>query len=379
MTSHRPDYFLVGTLAILIVFGILILGSVSPAFSLENTGKTSYFLIHQVMGLLIGLALALTVFFLPISLFKKYAHIALLINLVLMVAVFLPKIGYSFGGASRWINLGFVSFQPSEMLKLTFILYLAAWLSERLKNRKPSFKKNKRPGSNVAILKNTLTPFLITIGLISVLLTFQSDASTLGVIFIIGMGMYFIANTPLWHTLLLVFMGGVGLISLIKIAPYRLSRLFIFLNPEADPMGKGYQIKQALISVGSGSIFGVGLGMSKQKFGFLPQSMGDSIFAVFAEETGLMGSLVIIFLFMFFAFRGWKIIKNSDDQFFKLAASGIILWITIQAFVNIGAMIGILPLTGIPLPFISYGSSALISELIGIGILLNISKYAVNK
>lgn len=364
MASHRPDYWLIGIVALLIFLGILILGSVSPAFSLESTGKTTHFLTHQIFfGLIPGLILSLAVFLLPLPLFKKYAHIALLISLALVAMVFLPKIGQGYGGAQRWLNLGLFSFQPSELLKVTFILYLAAWLSGRSSSK-------KRSGT-----KYTLIPFLVVIGIISILLLNQPDLSTMFIIFVVGAGMYFLANTPLWHTLLLLLAGGLSLGVLIKIAPYRFSRLLIFLNPEMDPMGKGYQIKQALISVGSGGIIGVGLGMSRQKFGFLPQSMGDSIFAVFAEETGLIGCLIIISLFCFLGFRGWKIIKNSPDQFSRLVAAGVVLWITLQSFINIGAMTGILPLTGIPLPFISYGSSALISELIGIGILLNISKH----
>ena len=162
-----------------------------------------------------------------------------------------------------------------------------------------------------------------------------------------------------------------------KIAPYRAARLLVFLNPETDPMGMGYQLKQALIAVGSGGIFGLGLGMSVQKFGFLPQSMADSIFAIFSEETGFIGSLILIFLFLIFFWRGFKIAKKSMDQFSKLAALGISCWIILQALINIGSMIGIIPLTGVPLPFLSYGGSALVTELIGVGILLNISKNTI--
>jgi len=161
---------------------------------------------------------------------------------------------------------------------------------------------------------------------------------------------------------------------LIKIAPYRFNRILVFLNPELDPMGIGYQIKHALIAIGSGGIFGSGLGLSLQKFGFLPHSISDSIFAIFAEETGFLGSLVLVLLYLVFFWRGLKIGKQTGDNFSKFCAFGTTFWITLQAFVNIGSMIGILPLTGIPLPFISYGGSALISELIGVGILFNISR-----
>lgn len=164
------------------------------------------------------------------------------------------------------------------------------------------------------------------------------------------------------------------MLTLIKLAPYRAARLLVFLKPEIDPMGIGYQIKQALIAVGSGGISGLGLGMSQQRLGFLPQSISDSIFAILAEETGFIGCLILIFLFLIFLWRGFEIAKVSQNKFSQLAALGITSWITLQALTNIGSMIGILPLTGIPLPFISYGGSALVSELAGVGILLNISK-----
>jgi len=390
---NHPDYILLGVVVSLILLGILILASVSPVFSLQLFGTTGHFLFRQIFFALIpGIILALIAFFMPLAWLKKYSLIAFLGSLVLMLLVFFPIIGLSFGGASRWINLGFISFQPSELLKITFILYLAAWLSKNsdsqkiISKTKKVFIKQKKnfhkswikklQTIQPVIQKKTFLPFLIIMGIIALLLAFQPDISTLGIFFIIGIGIYFLAFTPLWHTLLVFLMAGVGLGFLIKIAPYRLARFLIFLNPEADPLGCGFHIQQALIAVGAGRFFGVGLGMSQQKFGFLPEPMGDSIFAVWAEETGLIGSLIIVSLFLFFAWRGFKIIKNTSDGFARLTAIGIVFWIVSQAFVNIGAMIGVLPLTGIPLPFISFGGSALISVLIGTGILLNISKYA---
>ncbi len=186
--------------------------------------------------------------------------------------------------------------------------------------------------------------------------------------------MYFVASTPIWQTLSICLIAAGGLFALIKIAPYRLNRLLVFLKPATDPMGIGYQIKQALIAVGSGGIIGVGLGMSRQKFGFLPQSIGDSIFAIFSEETGFIGAFILVFLFATLAWRGFKIAKNCQDKFSQLLASGITFWIILQTFINIGSTVGILPLSGIPLPFISYGGTALVNELVAMGILLNISK-----
>jgi len=369
--GRQPDYILIGVSVILIVLGILILASVSASLSQERFGTTYYFLNHQLLfGLIPGVLLAFLVFRINLAFLKKWAPLLLLINIVFLAIVFLPKVGAGAGGAARWLNLGPISFQPSEFLKLTFILYLAAWLTSRTPQKLTGAGQAKKTFSQ------TLLAFLIVIGLISLLLVFQPDISTLGIIGLVAALIYFLAGTPLWHSILIFLVGAGGLFSLIKLAPYRAARLLVFLKPEIDPMGISYQIKQALIAVGSGGIFGLGLGlgMFRQKLWLLPQSMSDSIFAIFAEEGGFIGSSILIFLFLIFLWRGFKIAKLRGDKFSQLAALGITSWIVIQGFTNIGSMTGILPLTGIPLPFISYGGSALISELIGVGILLNISR-----
>jgi len=224
--------------------------------------------------------------------------------------------------------------------------------------------------------KYTFIPFLIISAIITLLLMKQSDLSTLVVIISSGAIMYFASGTPLWHIILMALIGGGTFLTLIKLAPYRMKRIMVFLNPDLDPMGIGYQIKQVLIGIGSGGIVGLGLGMSNQKFGFIPQIMSDSIFAIFSEEAGFIGSFGLILLFCLFLFRGFQIAKRTDDMFSKLFAIGFCSWICMQAFINIGAMTGLLPLTGIPLPFISYGGSHVAVELIGVGILLNISKQS---
>ena len=307
------------------------------------------------MGLIPGLILGFILYKIDLSLIKKWAPRLFLFNLFLLIAVFLPIVGSNFGTASSWIYLGIVSFQPAEFLKLTFILYLAAWLTGRRD-------------------KTLFIAFLLALAVISALLILQPDAGTLVIILAIAVIMYFSTNTPLLHTILMFIIGGAGIFALVKISPYRLDRFLVFLNSDVDPMGIGYQVKQALIAIGSGGVGGVGLGLSIQKHGFLPQSISDSIFAVFSEETGFIGAFFLIFLFLVFAWRGFKIAKESKDKFCQLAALGITVWIIGQTFVNIGAMIEVLPLTGVPLPFISYGGSALVAELAGLGILLNISK-----
>jgi len=366
----KPDFILLGVSVVLIILGILILASVSASISQGKFGNTFYYLNHQlIFGIIPGLILGFFAFRIRLGLLKKWAPLLLLINLILLAMVFLPKIGTTFLGATRWLNLGPIAFQPSEFLKLTFILYLASWLSAR------TFRQTKfGDGQTGKEFSQTLIAFLIVIAVIGLFLYYQPDISTLSIIILVGAVMYFLAGTPFWHIVLLFLIISGSLLSLAKLAPYRANRLLVFLKPETDPMGIGYQIQQALIAVGSGGVFGQGLGMSHQKFGFLPHPMSDSIFAVFAEEAGFIGSLLLILFFLTFLWQGFKIGKSSQDKFSQLLAYGITSWLLIQVLINIGSMIGILPLTGVPLPFISYGGSALISELIGVGILLNISK-----
>ena len=366
-TTRYPDRWLLGVTLALLLLGILILASVSATISQEKFGTTYYYLNHQLLyGILPGLILGFIAFKIRLEKLRKWAPGLLLVSLILLTLVFIPGIGTDFGGTAKsWLNFRIFSFQPSEILKLTFILYLAAWFASRAEKQRKGFSQ-------------TLIAFLIVIGLIGLLLVFQPDIGTFGIIAAYAAFMYFLAGTPIWHSILILLAGAASLFALIKLAPYRAARFLVLLKPETDPMGIGYQIKQALIAVGSGGILGLGLGMSRQKFGLLPQPMSDSIFAIFAEETGFIGSLILILLFLIFFWRGFKIAKQTEDKFLKLTALGISCWIILQTFVNIGSMIGILPLTGIPLPFIGYGGSALIVEMIGVGILLNISKQIKN-
>jgi len=367
----KIDTVLLGTTLALVIFGILMLANISASFSLEKFGTTYYYLNHQLRSILIGLTLGFLAFKINLDRLKKWIPLLLLINLVLMLMVFLPGIGVSAGGATRWLNLGFTSLQPSELLKLTFILYLATWLSAKIE--KNNFKKTSKDFSQ------TFIAFLMVMEIIGLFLFFQPDITTFGIILLVAVVMYFLVGSPIWQIFLIILGGTASLFALVKFAPYShvRNRILVLFDPKIDPMGIGYQIKQALIAVGSGGIFGLGLGMSGQKFGFLPASMTDSMFAVLAEETGFLGCSILIVLFLIFLWRGFKIGKRSPDNFRKLAALGITSWILIQTLINISSMTGLLPLAGIPLPFFSYGGSAIITELIGVGILLNISKYKI--
>ncbi len=364
--SCHPDYILLGSVALLLIFGILILASVSAVFSQKKFGNPTYYLYHQLLwGIMLGLVFGFIAYKINLTFLKKVSWILLGISLVMSVLVFIPKLRIIAGGAPRWLDLGLFSFQPAEVLKLAFIIYLSAWLTNRTEKKQAGSKKSWR---------DTFTPFLAVIAIITVVFIFQSDLSTLIVILSVAGLIYFSANTPVWHTVLLILGGILSALLLIKLEPYRMDRVAVLLDPLKDPMGMGYQIKQALIAVGSGGISGLGLGMSNQKFGFLPQTMSDSIFAVFAEEMGFIGCFILVAIFMIFFWRGLQIFKRSNDRFSQLFSIGIISWITIQTFINMGAMIGIVPLSGIPLPFMSYGGSHIVVELIGAGILLNISK-----
>ncbi|MFA5355639.1 MAG: putative peptidoglycan glycosyltransferase FtsW, partial [Candidatus Paceibacterota bacterium] len=347
----NPDMVLLGTTLSLLCLGLLILASVSASYSLKFGDDTYFFLKHQLTrGIIPGLILGYLAYRLDLNRIRKITPMLLLATFFLMALVFIPFLGMKEGDAARWIVLGPFSFQPSELLKLTFIFYLASWLAGRKNKENPVFG---RIG-----VSQTFLAFGTMAAVIILLLFLQSNISTLGVIITIGFLMYFASGTSIKENLLILLTGAGGLLLLIKVAPYRVNRFLVFLNPDLDPMGMGYQLKQSLIAIGSGGIFGLGLGMSAQKAGFLPQTISDSIFAVFSEETGFVGAFFLLALLITFCWRGFLAAKQSKDPFFKLTAIGISSWIIVQSFVNIGAMMGLVPLTGIPLPFISYGGSS---------------------
>jgi len=358
----------------LVSFSILFFACLSASASLQYFGNTTHYLLHQLLlGFLPAIIMGFAAYKISLKFLKKWSPLLVLLNIVALFLVFVPKIGSSGGGASRWIGIGIFSIQPSEFLKITAILYLSAWIASKLSDMQVKDWKavKERSYHNIIYI---LVPFVIFLGLISVALYFQKDASTLGIITITLLVLYFSAKTPLWHTLLLLISGAGILLFLIRSEPYRFDRWFIFLHPNADPMGIGRQLSQSLISLGSGGVFGKGLGMSVQKFGFLPQAMSDSIFAIIGEELGAFGCIALIAIFILFFWLGLKIAKNSNDRFSKMTAIGIVFWITLQAFINMASVAGIFPLAGIPLPFFSYGGSHLVVEMIGVGLLLNISK-----
>lgn len=371
--KRHIDYYFLALVFFLTIFGLLFLSTLSAIASLQNFGNTNYYLFHQLISMAIGLVLAIIMFKIPLAFLKKLAPLFFLVNAVALIMVFLPVFGTKLGGASRWISIGNNTIQPSEFFKISAILYASAWISNRYsQNPKKTWQEGVKKGYD-SIIKIFL-PFIVLLAIIWVLLYFQRDISTLGIITVSLLGIYFTAKTPLWHTALLLVTGAVTALGLIIKEPYRFNRLLIFLNPEFDPLGKGRQLKQSIIALGSGGLFGKGLGMSVQKFGFLPEAMSDSIFAIVGEEIGIVGSVILIGLFLLFLYLGFKISSRATDSFAKLTAVGIIIWITFQAGINIASACGLFPLSGIPLPFFSYGGSHLIAELMAMGLLLNISK-----
>lgn len=360
--SQKPDYFLLGLFIILTILGLLILSSASVIISQTKFNNPYYYLKHQLLfGLSIGFMGFILLYKISYFKLKKLSLIILLINIGLLILVFVPGIGFGYGNAKRWIDIGPFAFQPSEILKLSFIIYLAAWLDKK----KPLLKS----------FWFGYIPFLLINGLVGLLIIAQPDTGTLGVILLSALMMYFIAETRIIYTIFTILLGFSAFFVLIKISPYRFARFLTFLNPEIDPLGISYQINQAILGIASGGLFGLGFGKSLQKYNYLPHPATDSIFAIFSEETGFLGGLILITIFLLIFWRGLIIAKNAPDRFGKFLAVGISSLIIIQAIINIAAISGLMPLTGIPLPFISYGGTALAVFLTSAGLLLNISKY----
>lgn len=361
--SNPMDTVLLWLIGILIVFGITMIASAGTVYADIRYGDAYFFLKRQLVGVVLGL-MALFVFsHIDYARLKRLAAPGFLLSIVLLVILLIPGVGTNVYGATRWLNLGPASFQPSEMAKLCMILYLAAWLSGR-------------GVKNIARFSEGLLPFVSVMGLLIVLLLAQPDMGTLISMIAVSGIMFFVAGGNLKHIFASAGIGGLIFFLLVKSSEYRWNRLMVFLNPESDPQGTGYHIQQALIAIGSGGIFGLGLGNSHQKFNYLPEPAGDSIFAIIGEELGLIGACILVLIFVIFALRGYRLASRIPDDFGRLLAVGLTSWIVFQALINISAITGLIPLTGIPLPFISYGGSSLLFSLAGMGILLNVSRHA---
>jgi len=363
MREKKIDKFFFIVLILLIPVGLIMFISASLGILAKNS-KIFYSVLFSQLVQGLGLGLLGMYFCLKINykFWRQYAFYIFLGSILLTAAVFIPKLGWTHGGAQRWIKLGsFGNFQPVEFLKFGFVIYFAAWLSWA-KNRIKDFKFG-------------LLPFFVMIGIIAGILLKQPDTKSLILIFLTGSVMLLMAGIS-WKYILGAFLGSSILFgSLIFFTPYLQDRVKTFLDPSQDPQGSSYQIQQSLIAIGSGGLAGRGLGQSIQKFSYLPEPQGDSIFAVVGEELGFFGSVLIIIFYVIFALRGLYIANRSPDQFSRLLVAGIVILITAQSFMNIASIVGVFPLTGVPLVFMSQGGTSLMIYLAAMGIVLQISKH----
>ncbi|MBI4592106.1 putative lipid II flippase FtsW [Candidatus Uhrbacteria bacterium] len=357
------DYLLLLIVGTIILFGLVMLLSASAPSGYAEFADSYYFVKHQIIfGLIPGIGALLVFSHVPYAFWRKHAWNLLILSIVLLVLVFIPGLSAGIGTAHSWISIGGVfSLQPSEIVKLTFLFYLAAWLAQRDRH-------------SVRDVHGGFLPFVGVLGTIILLLVLQPDTGTTAIIAAMSLVVYFVAGAPVSYLLGLMAAGAAGLGLLIASSPYRAQRLTTFLHPELDPQGIGYHINQALLAIGSGGIIGLGYGHSRQKFQYLPEVAGDSIFAIISEEMGLFVAVITIGLFLLLLWRMLSIAHHAPDSFAKYVVVGIAAWIVIQAFVNIGSMVALMPITGVPLPFISYGGTSLAISLAAIGVVLNISK-----
>lgn len=366
MTRTKVDKPFLIVASILIIFGFLIFSSASLGLLVRGSANYSNVAFSQtVLGLFLGFIAFLFALKFDYKIWKKYAFYLMLGAIILNVLLYVPGLGFEHNGAKRWLMLGKISFQPAEFLKFAIIIYFAAWVGG-VKNRVKDFKYG-------------FLPLIILIGIASLLLLFQPDTDNL-VMIVVALSAMFLSAGGQWKYILTIFLVGLmALTVLISVRPYLKERVFTLFNPQIDSQGAGYQLQQSLIAVGSGGFTGKGFGQSVQKFGFLPEPVGDSIFAVAAEEFGFLGAVGIILLFVLFGTRGLKIASMVPDTFARLVVVGVVIMITVQAFVNIGGMLGVLPLSGITLPFVSHGGTSLFFTMLEVGIVLSISRTQTKK
>jgi cell division protein FtsW len=365
-TPKAPDLALLLLVGVLVLSGFLIFSSASLGLLARSgasyTSVATSQLLFGIIGGSIGLFITSHIYY---RAWRQWAFYLYLLTLGLTLAVFIPGLGMSHGGATRWLDLGITTVQPAEFLKLGYIIYVATWLSGTHRH--------------VTTWRYGIIPFLGMTAATGAVLLLQPDTDTFLITAAAGAAMFLVAGAR-WRDILLLAITALVLLATIAfLRPYVLERFTTFLNYENDPLGSGYQIEQSLIAVGSGGLWGRGYGQSIQKFEYLPEPIGDSIFAVYAEEFGFAGGVALILLLTGVIFRGLKIATYSPDLFGTLLVVGIMTLIALQSFLNIGAMIGLAPVSGLPLPFISHGGTALATLLCAIGIVVNVSKYRITR
>lgn len=360
--KDKPDYVLMVTTLLLLVIGLIMVYSASAIWADYRFHDSFFFLKRQLLFASIGIAVMLFVMNVEYWVWHKWSKVLLIICFILLIIVLIPGVGLVRGGARSWLGIGAFSIQPSEFMKIAMIIFLARFLTEHQK-RITSFRKGLLPSLSLVFL---------AFGMIML----QPDLGT-GVVMVgTCIVMIYIAGAKLSHFFTLGLVGLAGLVSLIISAPYRIQRITSFLDPWSDPLGSGFQIIQSLYAIGPGGIMGLGLGQSRQKFFYLPEPQTDFIFSILAEETGFLGGAFVLLLFCIMLWRGIRIASHAPDAFGSYLAVGIVGMLVIQVVINVSVVTGLMPVTGITLPFLSYGGSSLTLMLGSVGILLNISRYA---
>ena len=360
---HRPDYWLVILTAVLLSIGLIVVYSISPGLAAQTGLESNYYVNKQLVAVGMGIAAFIICANAPLSWWPRLQKPLIIAALATAAAVQL--FGESSNGAYRWIQIGSISFQAAELIKFALLIWLAGFLVERMR------------GGQLGDKDKTFKPLLIVLVILGVVVAkLQSDLGSMGVMVAIMAAMVFVAGLPLKR---LAMIGGIILIGTtiaIGSSGYRRDRLQTFLNPTQDCQDAGYQACQALIAVGSGGMFGLGLARSVQAYGYLPEAANDSIFAIYAEKFGFIGSTVLLGLLVAFFARLKRIIERAPDDYSRLLVTGILAWLSTQSVINIGAMIGLLPLKGITLPFISYGGTSLLFVCGAVGLAFQISRYS---
>lgn len=353
LSRHNHFFALITFLALLIsVIGLIVVYNASVVEAFNGFGDKYYFAKQQLNWLILGLITYFIVSRINPKKIKKIALYFLIFSLITMILVLIPGLGMKLQGARRWINFGFFSFQPSELLKAGLVVYLSSWL------------ETPKPMKKFGLL------LAVCLGLIML----QPDLGTAVVVATLGFGMYYLSGCKVSQIIVIFGILVFAATALIIVSPYRFERLKTFLDPTSDPLGRSYHINQVLIGLGSGGLTGVGLGRSRQKYAYLPEATTDSIFTIVGEEQGFFGGVILILLLLSMSIIGFRVAGKSGDQFSRLLASGVSLLFCAQTFVNLASMVALIPLTGVPLPLISYGGSSLITTFLSLGILASVAR-----
>lgn len=359
--SGKVDRFFLGVVVALIVIGFFSFISASFGVLARDEHKFWSIVISQVLGLVLGGLLMYWFSKIDYKFWRKNAFYLFIFSILATLLVFVPALSFEHGGARRWISVGPISFQPVELLKVAFVIYFAGWLS---------WVKGKAKQVKYGVL-----PLVAMLAVVAVVLLQQPDTKSIILMFVASAAMLILSGVP-WKYVFIAFGVGVLMFGILAVSkPYLFKRVTTFLNPTADSQGASFQLQQSLIAVGSGNVFGRGLGQSLQKFTYLPEPQGDSIFAVIGEEFGFIGTTLIIILFLIFGMRGLRIAYRAPDSFSRLLVAGLVILLLAQSFLNIASIVGLFPLTGVPLVFMSHGGTALMIAMATIGIILNVSRH----